>query len=320
MASSRDAFDRATRLTHAGLSLRLGAAIGEVSDRFRAGGVDALLLKGASIAQWLYDDRERRFSLDCDLLIAPAALGAGETILESLGYDRHFDDRTMPSWWREHASAWVRERDGLTLDLHRTLQGVGVDDTLAWRVLWGHRDVLPLAGRQIPTLDLPARALNLALHAAHHGASWPRPLAELERGLARADEELWRQAAALAQDLDAVEAFAAGLRLTEAGTQLATRLELPLPSSVEAALHASTPPPVALGFEQLASAPSARARIAIVWHKLVPPAAFIRHWDPRAKDSRRALVRAYLRRPVWLARNAPEGFRAWRRARRTVRR
>jgi hypothetical protein len=88
---------------------------------------------------------------------------------------------------------------------------------------------------------------------------------------------------------------------------------------VAAALHARTPPPIALGFEQLAQAHGVRARVSIMWHKLFPPAGFMRHWDPQASDSRLGLLRAYLRRPVWLLRHAPEGFRAWREARRSVR-
>lgn len=298
--------------------LRFEAAVAQASSRLRAAGVGMRLLKGASIAQWLYSDEEPRASLDCDVLVDPHGIDGADDVLTSLGYGRHFDDRSMPGWWREHASPWVRERDGVTIDLHRSLQGVGVGDGVAWEILSRDHDVVVLAGLEVPTLALPARALNLALHAAHHGSGWSRPIRDLERGIAQGDEQLWRDAVALARELDAVDAFAAGLRLTVAGQELAARLELPPPSSVKAALHASSPPPIALGFEQLAQARGVRARLAIVWHKFVPPPDFIRHWDASAKEGRIALLRAYLRRPVWLLRSAPEGFRAWREARQSV--
>lgn len=298
--------------------LRVDGAAAALLEAFNAAGIQALLLKGATFAQWLYPDG-KRFYIDCDVLVSPADFAAAEQTLGALGCRRTFDERSMPSWWREHASAWVRERDGVTIDLHRTLPGVGADPETAWQVLAGGQATVVVAGRTVPALGLAGRAFHVALHAAHHGADWARPIDDLDRALATGDERLWRCAAALAGELDAVDPFAAGLRLTPMGRQLADRLELPRIRSVQAALHASTAPPIALGFEQLARAPGMRARLEIAWHKVVPPPAFIRHWDPRANDSRSALVCAYLRRPLWLLRHAPRGFSAWRAAQRSAR-
>ena len=170
-----------------------------------------------------------------------------------------------------------------------------------------------------PTLSEPARALHIALHAAHHGAEWTKALIHVARALAVVDDTTWREAATLAERLGAIESLAAGLRLLEEGDALAIRLGLPTTRSVDVALRASTPPPVALGFEQLARAQGIRGRARILWRKLVPPREFIRHWDPRAAESRAALALAYARRPFWLLRRAPEGLRAWRHARCEVR-
>jgi hypothetical protein len=285
-----------------------------------------LLLKGRSIAEWLYTDGSQRLYVDVDLLAGPGDTDVVEEILGSLGYSRKWDDRSMPSWWREHASAWVRDADGVTVDLHRKLQGINVGEEIGWRVLWQNHAAVVVAGHEVPALGLPARALHVVLHAAHHGMGQGAPIADrgptadVQRALVRSDDELWRAAAALAVELDAVDAFAAGLRLSDAGVQLAARLGLPRASSVKTALYASTPPPVALGFEQLARAPGLRSRIEILWRKLVPPRSFISHWDPRASEGRVALARAYVRRPLWLLRHAPQGFRAWAQARRSVRR
>jgi hypothetical protein len=88
---------------------------------------------------------------------------------------------------------------------------------------------------------------------------------------------------------------------------------------VEVALRASTPPPIALGFEQLARAASPAERLEIIARKTVPPPGFIRHWWPAAGRSRRMLALGYLYRPLWLLRHAPRGLRAWLVARRKVR-
>jgi hypothetical protein len=299
--------------------LRFELATVQLFEAFEAAGVEAVLLKGPAITQWLYLESERRGYLDVDLLVGPKDLAAVEEILAARGYARDYDDRSLPSWWREHASAWVRE-DGLTIDLHRRLGGIRASEPDAWRILSRDTEPVVVAGREVPALRLAARALHVVVHAAHHGADWEGPTAELERALAKGDEAFWRGVAALAEELDAMDAFAAGLHLTESGRRLAQSLELAPVKSVEAALYASTPPPIALGFEQLAQARGLRARLVIMWHKAFPPAEFIRHWDPRAARSRSALARAYVRRPFWLARHAPEGMRAWRNARRSVRR
>lgn len=307
------------RLVARAAKLRLDRQIARLAARLQREGTEFRLLKGPVTAQWLYPGEERRY-LDCDLLIAPDDLVRVEEALESLDYSRDFDDRSMPPWWREHASPWVRERDGVTVDLHRTLPGIKAALETVWQVLSENPDRVVVGGQDVPTLSLPARTLHVALHAAQHGSGWTvGPVADLKRALAACDDEVWRQAADLARALQAEDAFVTGLELTEAGRRLAQRLGLIPSRSVEAALRASTPPPIALGFEQLARATGGRARLAILARKLVPPPSFIRHWDPRANESRAALVRAYLRRPLWLLRRSPEGFRAWVKARRSVR-
>jgi hypothetical protein len=194
-----------------------------------------------------------------------------------------------------------------------------VEPELAWRVLTATTDTVAVAGYEAPTLGPAARAMNIALHAAHHGVVWGKVLADLELAIAQLDESLWREAAGLAARLGAIDAFSTALRLTSPGEALADRLQLPASRSVEARLRATTPPPVALGLEQLARAKGIRARARIVLHKAFPPAEFIRHWFPRARENRVQLGLAYLRRPFWILRNFPRALRAWRGARREAR-
>lgn len=106
---------------------------------------------------------------------------------------------------RTHDSQWLRERDGLTVDVHRALPGVGVDAQAAWWVLSAQTDVVMVAGYPAPTLALRARALHVALHAAHHGTGYHRPMDDLSRALVAGDDDLWHGAAALAARLQATE-------------------------------------------------------------------------------------------------------------------
>ncbi len=301
-------------------NLRVDGATAEVLHALSEAGVQARLLKGPTLARWLYDRDDPRSYGDSDLLVAPADVSLAGAVLESLGFSPRLDASRMPDWWREHASEWWREKDAALVDLHRTLPGLGVDDDTAWRVLSEENDVLVVAERPARCLALPARALHVVLHAAQHGAGWARPHEDLRRLLRRGDEDLLEQAATLAARLGATDAFATGLRLVPEGRAVADRLTLPANASVDATLRAGGAPRQALSFEQLHRADSTRARVAFIWSKFVPPVAFMRHWWPPAAQRRRSLVAAYVwHRPRWLLRTAPSAFRAWRRARHDAR-
>ena len=288
-------------------------------DSFDRAGVHAIMLKGPSIARWLYTDGTERPYNDCDLLVAPVEFDAAGQALRSLGYEPLLDRWGLPAWWYGHAVPWTHPGGGVGVDLHRTLIGVGIDPAAAWRVLSADTDSVVVAERIVPCLGLPARAMYVALHAAQHGPG-TQPALDLERALATGDDELWLGAAVVAAQLDATAAFVAGLRLTPAGARLATRLALPDVRSVTTELRASTPPPLALGFEQLARARTMRARAGIVWRNLAPSPSLLRRSDPSAPGGRRGLLVAHMRRLAWLARHAPRGFEAWYRVHRTVRR
>ena len=317
VARSRGA-EQAARVEATASNLRIDAATGEVLRAFDAAGIRGVLLKGPALTEWYAEDPARSY-LDCDIWIAPVDVDAAGEALARLGFERLVDDRTLPAWWQEHDSNWRRDLDGVVVDLHRRLQGVGVDDETAWRTLSATCETIMLAGHPTPVLSVPARALYVTLHAAHHGMAWGKALSHVERALRAVDESAWLEAASLAERLRATDSFATGLRLVPQGAELAARLSLPPTRSVQAALRAGTPPPIALGFEQLARVGSVREFLGILARKSVPPREFVRHWWPAAAHSRRMLALAYLYRPLWLLRHAPRGLRAWRTARRKVR-
>lgn len=298
--------------------LRIDAATAEVIAAFQSGGLDCRLLKGPALASW-YGDRADRVYLDCDLWLAPGDLAAAEAALEALGFERGFDDRDQPDWWREHASDWRRAADGASIDLHRRLQGVEAGDEQVWRVLSEPFETIVVGGRPVRILATPARALYVTLHAAHHGRQWGKATAHLERALDCLELPDWLQARALAEGVGAVDSLDSGLRLAPGGSAMADLLELRPQRSVRVQLQAGTPPPIALGIEQLAAAASHRQRLRILARKLVPPAAFIRHWWPPAARSGWMLALGYVYRPLWLIRMAPRGLRAWLEARRALR-
>jgi hypothetical protein len=222
----------------------------------------------------------------------------------------------MPDWWREHGLTWFRADDSAAVDLHRTVEGVGVESDLVWAALSLRTERGEVGGFEAVVLTVPARALLVALHAAQHGGK-PRHLQELERALERVDDADWREAAQLAEELDASAALATGLHLLPGGAVLADRLGLPNARPVDVALRAEGSTP-ALTVE-LFSRAAGSARIAMVWHKLAPPPTFMRKWSPLARKGRLGLALAYLWRPLWVLVTTPRAVRAWRAARKAAR-
>ncbi len=295
-------------------NLRIDSGIAELVTALDANGVASLVLKGPSLNAWFGEESPRTYA-DGDVLVAPEHGKRAAGVLSAVGFQRAGEELGLPPWWLDHASSWLRHGDAVAIDLHWRLQGVELEPQAAWRRLWRDRVPFTVGGRPAHRLSEPAQVLYAALHATHHGAANARGMRNLEAALQAVPEPVWRQALDLAMELRALEGFATGLRLTDSGRALAERIGAPDARSVKTELYAATPPPVALGFEQLASAPAPR-RLAILARKLVPPPAFVRHWWPPAARNRRMLVVGYLYRPLWLVEHTPAGYRAWRAARR----
>jgi len=295
-------------------NLPIDAATLEVVNALGQRGIGSMVLKGPALND-LYPADSARTYADGDLWVAPVATDQAGEILRRHGFELTKDEDGLPDWWLQHASEWRRERDGIRVDLHRWLQGVEIDPAAAWSLLWPRRVEFALAGSPAHRLPDDARALYVVLHATHHGIENPRSIMHLDAALSTLDDATWRSTLQLAGEMDALDGFATGIRLSSVGRELAARIGIPESRGVRTTLLATSPPPVALGFDQLAAA-RGLGRMEILLRKLVPPPGFVRHWWPPAARSRRMLVVGYLYRPVWLLNRAPAGYRAWRAARR----
>src|SRR5204862_5144377 len=100
-----------------------------------AAAVGSIVLKGPTIARWLYTSEEPRGYRDCDLLVPSEAVETAETVLAGLGFERRYDVSGLPDWWVEHAHEWWRESDAVWVDLHDGLSGLGVDKETVWSLL-----------------------------------------------------------------------------------------------------------------------------------------------------------------------------------------
>jgi len=283
-------------------------------------GIPCVLLKGPSIARWLYED-EIRYSNDIDLLVPPARFRDAQFALAELGYDVPLADAALCEVGPY--CTFLLHPNGTRLDLHHRLVGTPTEPPeRCWDVLSMHTTPFPLVtGVEIRALAVPARTLHLALHVAQNGPRGAKSMADLERGVAQIDIEDWQAAASLAETAGAMQAFAEGLRLCDKGVALAEELGLPqVPRNVELELRITSAPFESLFFIRLADTHGLHGKAALVGRKLWPTADFLRmHYDVARRGSL-GLLLAHLLRPLTLLRRGGPAVIAWVRARSRVRR
>jgi hypothetical protein len=303
----------------AGVNLVLEQEIRALAEALRAAGVEPILLKGPPLVRWLYGS-DARPSSDVDLLVARANFPAAEETLGRLGFVPFLPGEITGDRPR-HAQAWHRTNSPISVDLHQNLIGVGTPPEVTWSILSERCELVDFSGIAVETLAPPARLMHVALHAAQHGPDFSSSMRDLAAAIERMPIDLWKEAGKLAERLDALAAFNAALELVPSERITRVTLGLPRRRTVEAELHASGAPDLALGLEWLARTGGGGARFRVVARKAFPPSDWMRDWLPSvAGRGRTGLVAAYGWRLLWLVWHFPPAFVAWRQARREVER
>jgi hypothetical protein len=296
---------RPSPLAAAARALHVDSVTAEVIVAWRRQGVDAILVKGPSVATWLYGDEQVRSYGDSDLLVAPRALPTARVVLRGLGF------APLPNPPRsEHATSWWRERDHSFVDVHLSLWGAAAPPQRQYEVLRRWSEPLAVGGELIPVPTLAGRALLIAVHAAQHVApDDAKPVEDLRRALTQADAATWRQAAALADELGLVRPLIDGLAKDPAGQRL--MLELP---ETRHWLQAGSG---AVTVARVMDARGWRARTRTLTRIALPDPDAMRWWSPLARRGWRGLAAAYVVRAVSVMLRALPSVVAWRRDRTT---
>ncbi len=278
---------------------------------FAAEGIETIVLKGPVLAEWLYPDEVRPYG-DSDIMVAPDDWQRAVGVLERLGFSNYLEPMAHPRMESFAGTGFVRDEDNV--DLHCALHGLGGDPNVIWTSLLAGSERQVIGGTELNVPGRPALLLHIGLHAAHHVKG--KPIEDLRRAIALADEQLWRLALALARFHDGVPAFASGLRLLPKGVDLARWLEIDDARSLRHDLRREGVP-VAEGINALfSSEDSVSEKFSIVVDELFPRPEFMRWWSSLARRGHLGLAVAYLWRPIWLIVHAPSGALAWWRVRR----
>ena len=237
-----------------------------------------ILLKGPSIARWLYPGLADRSYVDVDILIDPADLKRASACLVQMGFSTPVPELSLSRPRAGHEFA--RSSDGAAVDLHTHIEGIGLTPAQAWRVLSSRTESMSIAGHKVRILSEEARLVHIALHASNHGPANRQSLEDVARAASIVDLSLWQRAVTLAALLDAMPALVTGLRLSESGTHLAESLGLKeYVSDVEARLRSHSPPQDelsgALTWEWI-STRGLLGRLSVIGQKLFPSPSWMR--------------------------------------------
>jgi hypothetical protein len=292
----------------------LESALAEITRLLETRGVRPLVLKGAAFAHWLYDDPRERSYGDIDLLVAPDRF---QTAMRGLA-ELNFEARSAFERTKERAAHHEQlTRAGalpVEVEWHHTLRLVLAPRLLVWQRMIEGRHTIEVGGAPVSVPSRSVSAVIVGLHAAQHGDRWLPPLDDLRRALEREDLETWRAASALAWDLGAGPAFAAGLRLDSIGRDVADRLELGDTSPRLTRLLDAVPSNDALSIERFVATPGAGARLKLLASEFAPRADFTSDPATPGRPSGLGVIGAYMRRLLQLMRRLPRAMRAWLRA------
>lgn len=276
------------------ISLAADARAADAVSLLEDAGIPALLLKGASLAEWLYGEDIRGYR-DADLMVSPDNHVAAEAVFARAGYTMLF--RHL------HATVWCPPGEPITVDLHRRLWASGASPRYVWRVLWGRSSTQSIGGRDIRVLDPVARALVVALHHAHHhqlGQGTDRTGRDLTRALDLLDASDWDAVDDLAHELRATLHLAGGLRSLPdpRAHALADSLRLPDARLLETVVQPDATVPLVGALVNFRVARGPRRKLRALRHEIAPPADELRDRSALARRGPAGLAVAYVLAPL----------------------
>jgi hypothetical protein len=259
-------------------------------------GIPAILLKGPSIAQWLYPSGGRTY-VDTDLLVPARELSRAEAVLRSLGFTElveglhHFEQGVETAFARQPE---LGRGPGGTVDLHRNLPMLPVPDELLWEAFSADTETVPISGVELRVLGRTALALHVVVHAVQHGFQFHTD-EDLRRAIMVMSADDWRPVADLAARLGISGILGFGLRRHATGAEIADRLTLPCLSPDDPWSWMLSAPRGSASLTAFWSAPTLRAKAQRIRWILLPSPGWIRHVSRLPDAHGHTLLLAYAR-------------------------
>jgi hypothetical protein len=276
-------------------------------------GISSIVLKGPSIARWLYPSGGRTY-VDTDLLVPGADFGRAADVLMGLGFRAKLegfhpfevgDSLATESPMTRLLSAGHGPPG--TVDLHHNLSALAVDDEALWAALEADTETLTVAGVTTTVLGRTALAFHIVVHAVQHDFH-SHTGEDLRRVVAALPSDDWGPVALLAGRLRAQDLLGFGLRRSPAGAEIADGLGLPDLPPGDWRFSVASAPRGSMSLQAFRSAKGVRTKLRWIRWTLLPSPAKIRLLAGLQPGTGGwPLLMAYARR--WLA-LGPATFRA----------
>ncbi len=199
---------------------------------FEANDITTIVLKGAPLAQYLYQDVGLRPSRDIDILVWPQDLERGGELLEQAGYQQIHPAYSMtPARWRlikkyGHHICYVSKNRAILVELHWQMGHCGLEYPLPKLSQIAR---ISIADYAIPILSAEEWLLSLVLHGALHGWIRLRWLCDIGEFMGRDDID-WEKVQCLADELGVRSVLYQALLLAS------ELLTAPIPKSLQGAI------------------------------------------------------------------------------------
>ena len=150
-------------------NLKLYQEMGQLLKMLQANNIPAIVLKGAYLAQAVYQHRALRYMVDYDIMIQEADLSAAIEIVTALGYRPAQPVRLESKAVLHHLPPFFKDNGAALLELHWTITQPNRPYTIE-KVdeLWTRAQPFSLAGVEALTLCPEDLLLHLSVHAAYH--------------------------------------------------------------------------------------------------------------------------------------------------------
>ncbi len=256
------------------------------------------MLKGPSIARWLYPSGGRTY-VDTDILVPACEFGRARTMLKSLGFSEvveglhTFEQSVKVEIEFARRPALGRGPDD-GVDLHRNLPMLPTPDEILWEAFSAGTETIGVGDVQVCVLGRTALALHVVVHAVQHGFQ-SHTSEDLCRAITVMSVDDWRPVADLAARLGIAGILGLGLRHHGVGAEIADSLALPYLSPADPWSWMLSAPRGSASLTEFSSALTLRVKAQRIRSKLLPSPAWVRHMSRRPDAHGRTLLLAYAR-------------------------
>ncbi len=138
-----------------------------ILDAFREEGIEVIVLKGAALAETVYDDIGLRYMGDIDLLVREQDLDRAEELMAKLGYFSYEGQHSKDSFKKNHRhlAPFYNQDNGIKVEIHRDIVNPGTPFYIDIRKLWDRAQGAIIGGVNTLALSHEDLIIHLCLHS-----------------------------------------------------------------------------------------------------------------------------------------------------------